>query len=178
MGNGNAVVERDEQMVHLLALLDDASPKVRAAVVKALKAYDDLDEALASADATDEQIAMAKRLTEEEPASTEQLFQIGQIVKHKRYGYRGVVVSVDSECQASEDWYQGNRTQPDREQPWYHVLADGSDQVFYPAQTSLEADESVDAVDNPYVKQFFSEFLEGVYVRNDKPFPAEPGSEK
>lgn len=166
-------------MPHLLALLDDSSEKVRRAVTRALVAYgDSLSEALDAVGATEEQKVLAAKLVErsdeenpDEP--TDQRFQIGQLVRHKRYGYRGVIVSVDSECRADEDWYQANQTQPDRDQPWYHVLADGSDQVFYPAQTSLEEDASVDEVENPYVKHFFSEFLDGVYVRNDRPFPSD-----
>ena len=101
---------------------------------------------------------------------TDQLFEVGQMVKHKRYGYRAVIVSVDERCRASDDWYKSNRTQPERDQPWYHVLADGSDQVYYPAQTSLEADESSDEIDNPHVKKFFSAFEDGAYVRNITPW--------
>jgi heat shock protein HspQ len=165
-----------DQMPHLLALLDDPSDRVQVSIKEALQSYGDaLDEALTLAEATDEQRAMVERLIDES-SDAEQLFQVGQLVRHKRYGYRGVVVSVDAECQAADEWYESNKTQPDRDQPWYHVLADGSDQVFYPAQTSLEPDESEDAVKNPNVKRFFSEFLGGSYVRNDKPFPSSPPS--
>ncbi len=41
-------------------------------------------------------------------------FPIGQIVKHVRYGYRGVVVAIDSSCKAPREWYESNQTQPDR----------------------------------------------------------------
>ena len=50
------------------------------------------------------------------------LFEIGDTVRHRRYGYRGIIVERDLSCKASDDWYLGNRTQPEREQPWYHVL--------------------------------------------------------
>ncbi|HAA78690.1 TPA: heat shock protein HspQ [Candidatus Latescibacteria bacterium] len=161
-----------EQIRHLLALIDDPSERVRGSVRQALLAFGDgLADALDEGGATKEQSRLVSELVGDDSES-DQLFEVGQLVRHRRYGYRGVVVAVDTVCRASEGWYQGNQTQPDRDQPWYHVLADGSDQVFYPAQTSLLADESSDEVENPYVKHFFSEFLDGTYVRNDRPFPA------
>ena len=81
------------------------------------------------------------------------------------------MVSLDLTCQAKDDWYFANRTQPDRYQPWYHVLVDGGDQVTYAAQTSLEMDRSTEQVSHPLLKHFFSDFLDGQYVRNDKPWP-------
>ena len=69
--------------------------------------------------------------------SPEHEFEPGDIIEHIRYSYRGVVVHFDTICLAPEDWYQTNQTQPDREQPWYHVLVDGNQQVTYvsPNQT-------------------------------------------
>ena len=98
-------------------------------------------------------------------------FQPGQLVRHRRYGYRGVVVAVDHECRASVEWHQSNRTQPDRDQPWYHVLVDGGTLTTYPAQENLEADPSGQPIDHPMVDLFFTTFIEGHYDRNDRPWP-------
>ena len=169
-GIEEATMVDKEQIPHLLALLDDDSERVRVSVKAAFESFgDDLDSVMDSAEASDRQKAAVQALLED--VSDEALFQVGQLVQHKRYGYRGVVVSVDEACQAEEGWYKMNQTQPDRDQPWYHVLADGSDQVFYPAQSSLEADSSEDAVHNPFVDRFFDAFADGVYVRNDRPWP-------
>lgn len=99
------------------------------------------------------------------------LFSPGDLVKHKRYHYRGVVVEFNLVCQADESWYQSNRTRPDRDQPWYHVLVDGNSATTYAAQSSLEADDSDAPVDHPLVEAFFAGFKDGVYVRNDTPWP-------
>lgn len=32
-------------------------------------------------------------------------FQLGQVVKHRLSGYRGVIIDADPEFQLSEDWY-------------------------------------------------------------------------
>ncbi len=100
------------------------------------------------------------------------LYRPGQIVRHGRYGYRGVVVDFDLTCQADEAWYRSNRTQPDRDQPWYHVLVDGSSNTTYAAQTSLEADERSAPIIHPYLELFFTEFTGERYVRNDRPWPS------
>ena len=157
------------QLPHILALLDDGSETVQASVKAALISFGaGLDAALDEVGASGEQRQAVAELLRESGADP--LFQVGQLVRHKRYGYRGVVVARDDQCRASEDWYERNKTQPERDQPWYHVLADGSDQAFYPAETSLEADDSEEAVQNPYVTEFFLDFQNGVYVRNDRPW--------
>ncbi len=98
-------------------------------------------------------------------------YRPGQLVRHKRYGYRGVVVDFDMSCRADDDWYFRNRTQPDRDQPWYHVLVDGSTQITYAAESSLEPDTSCDPVQHPLIRRFFEPYDEGGYERNDEPWP-------
>ena len=75
-----------EQMKYLLALVDDSSKVVRESVKIALLEYgDDLESVLDQAGATEEQreeIAMLLDVPD-----TDQLFEVGQMVKHKRYGY-------------------------------------------------------------------------------------------
>lgn len=98
-------------------------------------------------------------------------FQPGQLVRHKRYGYRGVVVALDRHCKADERWYQSNRTQPDRNQPWYHVLVDGSGGATYAAQENLEEDSSAQPIEHPLLEHFFIELKDGLYVRNERLWP-------
>lgn len=98
-------------------------------------------------------------------------FEIGQIVDHVRYGYRGIIVARDPRCRAPERWYEKNQTQPDQLQPWYHVLVDGSDLTTYAAETSLTSSEDNTPIRHPLVHQFF-EFLDGVHVRNETAWPS------
>ncbi len=86
-------------------------------------------------------IMLKQPASEAEAPEKDPLYHPGQIVRHRRYGYRGVVVDSDLTCKADEAWYQSNQTQPDRNQPWYHVLVDGTSNTTYAAQTSLEAVE-------------------------------------
>ena len=102
---------------------------------------------------------------------TEARFQAGELVRHVRYGYRGVIVAVDDHCRASEAWYRKNQTQPEREQPWYHVLVHGSSHTTYAAQTSLAPDESGEPIEHPLVPRYFDGFGAGRYERNERPWP-------
>lgn len=99
-------------------------------------------------------------------------FSPGDIVQHCRYGYRGVIVAVDQWCRADPEWYLANSTQPDREQPWYHVLVDGTEQVTYPAQQNLRPDTAGAPVQHPLLNRYFDGFHSGRYLRNGEPFPA------
>lgn len=100
-------------------------------------------------------------------------FEIGNLVEHRLYGYRGVIVSCDPRCMAGEKWYQSNKTQPPREQPWYHVLVHESGGLStYVAQSNLVADKSGEPISHPRVSVYFSEFKEGRYIVN----PSQSGS--
>ena len=90
-------------------------------------------------------------------------FTRGELVHHTRYDYRGVIVDADETCQASGDWYEHNRTQPDRNQPWYHVVVDGASHMTYVAESNLEPDPSPNPVRNPMLPQFDLHYHEGRY---------------
>ncbi len=92
-------------------------------------------------------------------------FRVGDVIHHRRYGYRGVIAERDPICQAEEAWYQGNQTQPDRNQAWYHVLVDGAEHTTYVAEEHLEPDPSGAPVRHPMIKQAFASFFEGRYYK-------------
>ena len=96
--------------------------------------------------------------------ATEARFHEGQLVQHKRYNYRGVVVGRDPYCQAPDKWYRRNRTQPARDQPWYQVLVHGGEQT-YVAEENLVPDDSGRQIRHPLVEEYFSVFLNGRYHR-------------
>ena len=97
--------------------------------------------------------------------STPILFEVGQVIHHKRYEYRGVIIGADPQCQADEDWYQKNQTQPERGQPWYHVLVHGASHTTYVAHQNLEPDSSGERVQHPMLGRFFKSFHQGRYYQ-------------
>lgn len=103
-------------------------------------------------------------------------FDPGDVIFHKKYGYRGVVVDFDITCQAPDAWYQSNQSQPDRNQPWYHILVDGNQQVTYSAQSNLSYDQLDKPVIHPMLNLFFSghDAEKNKYLRNNIPW--DPGN--
>jgi heat shock protein HspQ len=92
-------------------------------------------------------------------------FSVGQIVHHKLFDYRGVVIDVDPTFQGTEDWYREMaKSRPPKDSPWYHVLVHDAGFNTYVAERNLEEDESDAPVNHPAVSQFFSDFRDGVYV--------------
>ena len=93
-------------------------------------------------------------------------FSVGDLIHHRLFDYRGVIVDVDRTFQASEEWYQNvARSRPPKDKPWYHVLVDGSDHSTYVAERNLEPDEILQPITHPLLKQFFSAFDNGKYLR-------------
>jgi len=104
-------------------------------------------------------------------------FQTGDIITHKRYGYRGVIVHFDPSFEGDENWYLSNQTQPSKEQPWYFVLVDGNQQVTYVAEENLKYDNSANLVVHPMLNLFLSGFNSELnqYIRKNVPWnPGQP----
>ena len=85
-------------------------------------------------------------------------FFVGQVVHHKLFDYRGVVVNADATFQRAAI------SRPPKDQPWYNVLVHGG-QVTYVAERNLEADSSQKPIRHPQLRSFFESFDvgEGVY---------------
>lgn len=93
------------------------------------------------------------------------LFSIGELVQHKLFDYRGVVVDVDPCFMLSEEWYETvARSRPPKDQPWYRVLVHDSWRETYVAERNLEPDTSGAPVRHPLIKTCFHSFSEGHYL--------------
>jgi heat shock protein HspQ len=94
-------------------------------------------------------------------------FSVGELIHHRLFGYRGVIIDVDQNFQASEEWYEAvAKSRPPKNRPWYHVLVHQSEASTYVAEQNLEPDDSVDPIDHPMLENFFSKFDNGRYIRN------------
>ena len=98
--------------------------------------------------------------------TTRARFSVGQIIHHKLFDYRGVIVDVDPEFQGTQEWYeQVARTRPPKDEPWYHVLVHDSDRETYVAERNLETDSSGRAIDHPDLSRAFVGFVDGKYIK-------------
>ena len=93
-------------------------------------------------------------------------FAPGQLVWHKKFEYRGVVVDVDPCFSGSDEWYeQVARSRPPKDKPWYHVLVHGATHQTYVAERHLDLDETDAPIDHPLIGHYFDGIRDGVYVR-------------
>jgi len=94
-------------------------------------------------------------------------FSIGDVVKHRMFGFRGVVFDIDPVFANSEEWYDAipEHARPDKQQPFYHLLAENgeSSYVAYVSQQNLIADDSDEPVDHPAITGMFSAYADGKY---------------
>ena len=105
------------------------------------------------------------------PVTKELLFEVGQIVHHVRYDYRGVIVGYDATFDGEDDWYdmqtKGKGYEPTKAQPWYHVLVDGAGHQTYVAQQNLEPSNDRQPIEHPIVDKVFTTFLDGRYHKEN-----------
>ncbi|MDO5757469.1 MAG: heat shock protein HspQ [Rhodobacterales bacterium] len=95
-------------------------------------------------------------------------YHLGQIVRHKKHPFRGVVFDVDPEFSNTEEWYTSipEENRPVKDQPFYHLLAE-NDQSYYVAYVSeqnLIADYSGEPVEHPDIDDLFGPFEDGQYT--------------
>ncbi len=99
-------------------------------------------------------------------ADSEAKFGVGQLVRHRLFGYRGVVADADASFQLSDAWYEEMaRSRPPRDRPWYHVLVHDASHTTYVAERNLAPDESREPVRHPQLSRYFTEFRDGRYTR-------------
>ena len=90
---------------------------------------------------------------------------IGQLVHHKMFGYRGVIVDVDPTFQGSDEWYEVvAQSRPPKDRPWYHVLVHNATHSTYVAERNLEPDDSGQPIAHPELADFLGEFRDGAYA--------------
>ncbi|MDP4593301.1 MAG: heat shock protein HspQ [Beijerinckiaceae bacterium] len=100
-------------------------------------------------------------------------YSMGQVVRHRKYSFRGVIFDIDPEFANTEDWWLSipENRRPRKDQPFYHLLAenDDSEYVAYVSEQNLLPDVSGEPVRHPQVDEYFDELQDGTYrVRQDR----------
>ena len=96
------------------------------------------------------------------------IFNIGDVVKHRLYQFRGVIVDIDPEFANSEEWYQSipEDSRPKKDQPFYHLLAENSETFYsaYVSQQNLLPDSESGPIHHPDIDNLFSDVSNGRYI--------------
>jgi heat shock protein HspQ len=95
-------------------------------------------------------------------------FGIGQVVRHRLYPFRGVIVDVDPTFDNTEEWWQSipPDVRPRKDQPFYHLLAENESTTYaaYVSEQNLLPDETGQPVRHPDVGKFFGPLRDGQYT--------------
>lgn len=101
-------------------------------------------------------------------------FTIGTQVKHRIFGFRGVIFDVDPAFSNSEEWYQSipEDVRPRKDQPFYHLLAETPDKAPYEAYVSEQNlvldDEDDEPISHPEMDDYFEDMIDGRFVARAK----------
>ena len=103
------------------------------------------------------------------PDTTNAQFAVGQLVQHRLFEYRGVVIDVDPHFKGTDQWYDYvAQSKPPKDRPWYHVLVDGADMRTYVAERNLEPDIKGTSINHPEIITHFDHFGDDGYVMRRK----------
>jgi|SRR5665213_128559 len=94
-------------------------------------------------------------------------FGIGQVVRHRKYPFRGVIYDVDPVFSNTDEWWLAipEEVRPHKDQPFYHLFAENADTeyVAYVSEQNLLADTSGDPIRHPQVNEMFVRAQDGGY---------------
>ena len=94
---------------------------------------------------------------------------IGQVFRHKQFGYRGVVVGWDAQCDRPAEWLAANKIAQSRgEQPFYHVIPDQPDCVRLfgePRESKYVAQDNMEPIVDPEERAIQHEHLMAYFTR-------------
>ena len=94
-------------------------------------------------------------------------FGIGQVVKHRRYPFRGVIYDVDPVFGNTEEWWLAipEEVRPRKDQPFYHLFAENAETeyVAYVSEQNLLPDGASGPVGHPDLPDLFGDFEDGSY---------------
>ena len=86
-------------------------------------------------------------------------FQIGQVLRHRLFDFRGVVFDVDPVFSNSDEWYEAipEEVRPAKDQPYYHLFAENerTHYIAYVSEQNLMPDDSDTPVAHPDIKKMF-----------------------
>jgi heat shock protein HspQ len=94
-------------------------------------------------------------------------FGIGQVVRHRKYPFRGIIYDIDPVFANTDEWWLAipEEVRPRKDQPFYHLFAENADTeyVAYVSEQNLLPDTSGDPVRHPQVEEMFIRAEDGEY---------------
>jgi len=103
-------------------------------------------------------------------------FEIGTPVRHRVYGFRGVIFDVDPIFNNTEEWWENipEDVRPRKDQPFYHLLAETpeperSPYIAYVSEQNLVPEQfDEEPIDHPELDEFFEGIQDGRFILRQK----------
>lgn len=94
-------------------------------------------------------------------------FGIGQVVRHRKYPFRGLIYDVDPIFANTEEWWLAipEDVRPRKDQPFYHLFAENTETEYiaYVSEQNLVPDTSGEPVRHAQVGDMFVRDDTGAY---------------
>ncbi len=94
-------------------------------------------------------------------------FQIGQVVRHRHFPFRGIIFDVDPVFANTDEWYESipEEVRPRKDQPFYHLFAENerTHYVAYVSEQNLVPDVSDTPLSHPDIQDWFDLTVRGTY---------------
>ncbi len=94
-------------------------------------------------------------------------FQIGQVVRHRIFAFRGIIFDVDPQFANTDEWYESipEEVRPRKDQPFYHLFAenDRTHYIAYVSEQNLVPDDSELPLSHPDIPEWFDLTGRGTY---------------
>jgi heat shock protein HspQ len=114
---------------------------------------------------------MTKAPTDTAPSKPREIriakFQLGDVVKHRKFPFRGVVFDIDPVFNNTEEWLLSipEEVRPHKDQPFYHLFAENAETeyVAYVSEQNLLPDTSGVPIRHSQVPEMFEKDDGGRY---------------
>ena len=97
-------------------------------------------------------------------------YQIGQVLRHRLFDFRGVVFDVDPVFANTDEWYESipEEVRPSKDQPYYHLFAENerTHYVAYVSEQNLVPDETDTRVSHPDIAKMFEVTDQGYILKS------------
>ena len=94
-------------------------------------------------------------------------FNIGDVVRHRIYPFRGIIFDVDPVFANTEEGWQAipEEVRPSKDQPFYHLLAENqeTEYVAYVSEQNLVPDRSGEPLRHARIAEMFERDADGGY---------------
>ncbi len=101
-------------------------------------------------------------------------YRIGDVVRHRKYPFRGVIFDVDPTFTNTEEWWMSipEEVRPRKDQPFYHLYAENAETeyVAYVSEQNLLPDDTREPCRHPRIDEMFSRGRDGSYKIKSQPF--------